>query len=838
MDLSSKVELGDFLNDPKIILFYLNENKNNVEKTQSQTPGEPIRGLHSPFYDDEHPSFALYFDNETQKVLFKDYGTPPLESIKNGLKTKGDLIAFIENIILVKKISLANILEKVYYKAKGRSRNYTDITIQDIETYQYQEYEKRNKGAITHSILSSSPIGQEGLPYFGILSSAITNSFLSSSNKPDGTICATQAIKKVYMYAVTTPNKKQKKLVRKIITPKSPTFLFIGKNAYTYKEETPNNETDRYIKASAPEMLYTPEAKEKRWVIVNTTRNNFFAYVAGIPGYYYSKNRRWMYSEYYYRATPENILEYPVPTAEKILLVEGAKDWLVLNYLKVNNPEKLPCYIGWIAGNGAAKSLSRLHPHIKANITVITDADRVKNDGATASSLTLNIDGISETTLPYKLFNHPGVDIVDNKIQYTQQSGDTVHLKDLSDIITYIPGNIETVVEYFNSVAENSYNIQRLSTFGEGMRALYSPEETQVPYLVDLHTLPIISPNTLTLLHGTKGSGKSKLLENWITSIIQGNIHPQKQEGESFSPEDETPQQPPYFYTPEGYYNTDTSLHVLYIDTERSYNSELALPFNNIIANIAKHPVTVNQYFSAHGENEKTVQELIGKRDIQGFMATDYFKRIREFVCFDERYFTLESYSKLAFSPAHQKQKQLVEHIAQFREHIGSAPLIVFIDIATDFIGNENNIEESKRFAEFITKLSNTNNTAVVCTAHTVHSQNSPSKATGHLGSALARKATTVIELTDPGTIDINLDVRRSLQTKIREDSLFTLFTKKYKTSMGVLTYKNIRSHTSLHGTGFGDSLRTVLLMDYTPNPLTHGYINNFAFSSQHSHFD
>ena len=72
-------------------------------------------------------------------------------------------------------------------------------------------------------------------------------------------------------------------------------------------------------------------------------------------------------------------------------------------------------------------------------------------------------------------------------------------------------------------------------------------------------------------------------------------------------------------------------------------------------------------------------------------------------------------------------------------------PLFVVLDIATDFINDFNNSQQSMEFSDFLNEMINTNNMTFLCIIH--ENPNSFGKARGHLGTELINKASTVFQI-------------------------------------------------------------------------------------------
>lgn len=69
---------------------------------------------------------------------------------------------------------------------------------------------------------------------------------------------------------------------------------------------------------------------------------------------------------------------------------------------------------------------------------------------------------------------------------------------------------------------------------------------------------------------------------------------------------------------------------------------------------------------------------------------------------------------------------------------------VLAIDVITDFVNDPNDLRETKAVADKLQAIAKKNNIVIVCT---IHENKDNSHATGHLGSALMKKAETVLSL-------------------------------------------------------------------------------------------
>jgi energy-coupling factor transporter ATP-binding protein EcfA2 len=101
-------------------------------------------------------------------------------------------------------------------------------------------------------------------------------------------------------------------------------------------------------------------------------------------------------------------------------------------------------------------------------------------------------------------------------------------------------------------------------------------------------------------------------------------------------------------------------------------------------------------------------------------------------------------YTSFITTPREERINTLKAYILYLRATY-NAPLFVVLDIATDFINDFNNSQQSMEFSDFLNEMINTNNMTFLCIIH--ENPNSFGKARGHLGTELINKASTVFQI-------------------------------------------------------------------------------------------
>jgi hypothetical protein len=94
------------------------------------------------------------------------------------------------------------------------------------------------------------------------------------------------------------------------------------------------------------------------------------------------------------------------------------------------------------------------------------------------------------------------------------------------------------------------------------------------------------------------------------------------------------------------------------------------------------------------------------------------------------------------------KREERIDTLKECILHLRNSydtPLFVVLDIATDFINDFNNSQQSMEFSDFLNEMINTNNMTFLCIIH--ENPNSFGKARGHLGTELINKASTVFQI-------------------------------------------------------------------------------------------
>ncbi len=102
-------------------------------------------------------------------------------------------------------------------------------------------------------------------------------------------------------------------------------------------------------------------------------------------------------------------------------------------------------------------------------------------------------------------------------------------------------------------------------------------------------------------------------------------------------------------------------------------------------------------------------------------------------------------YTSFITTPREERISTLKAYILHLRIAFNNKPLFVVLDIATDFINDFNNSQQSMEFSDFLNEMINTNNMTFLCIIH--ENPNSFGKARGHLGTELINKASTVFQI-------------------------------------------------------------------------------------------
>lgn len=110
-------------------------------------------------------------------------------------------------------------------------------------------------------------------------------------------------------------------------------------------------------------------------------------------------------------------------------------------------------------------------------------------------------------------------------------------------------------------------------------------------------------------------------------------------------------------------------------------------------------------------------------------------------------------------SRTYDERLDIIEYILKYNSNIG----VLVIDGVADLVSDVNNIDESNKVVQKIMKWTEDYNVHIITVIHTNHNTNKP---TGHLGSALEKKAETQIQLEkdedNPAIIKVRCKASRS----------------------------------------------------------------------------
>lgn len=94
--------------------------------------------------------------------------------------------------------------------------------------------------------------------------------------------------------------------------------------------------------------------------------------------------------------------------------------------------------------------------------------------------------------------------------------------------------------------------------------------------------------------------------------------------------------------------------------------------------------------------------------------------------------------------PRNERIEALKDYVLNLRK-IYDAPLFVVLDIATDFINDFNNSQQSMEFIDFLNEMINNNDITFLCIIH--ENPNMLAKPRGHLGTELINKSSTAFQI-------------------------------------------------------------------------------------------
>ena len=146
------------------------------------------------------------------------------------------------------------------------------------------------------------------------------------------------------------------------------------------------------------------------------------------------------------------------------------------------------------------------------------------------------------------------------------------------------------------------------------------------------------------------------------------------------------------------------------------------------------------------GNSKRFVGKIKGHRDgkclyhfdtEQGrFHAQRTFRRVLDMCDLEDQCYNTYGLRSLS----HDERLDLIEHILKYSNDVG----VLVIDGVADLVSDVNNIEESNKVVGKIMKWTEEYQCHIITVIHTNHNTNKP---TGHLGSALEKKAETQIQL-------------------------------------------------------------------------------------------
>ena len=203
------------------------------------------------------------------------------------------------------------------------------------------------------------------------------------------------------------------------------------------------------------------------------------------------------------------------------------------------------------------------------------------------------------------------------------------------------------------------------------------------------------------------------------------------------------------------------------------------------------------------GDSKRFVGKIKGHRDgkclyhfdtEQGrFHAQRTFRRVLDMCKLEQQCFNTYGLRSLMYD----ERLDLIEHVLKYSNDVG----VLVIDGVADLVSDVNNIEESNKVVGKIMKWTEEYQCHIITVIHTNHNTNKP---TGHLGSALEKKAETQIQLekdeSDESIIKVKCKASRS---KSFDD--FSFFVNDYgypevtEQELEVLDYIGKSKHTTGH---------------------------------------
>jgi len=203
------------------------------------------------------------------------------------------------------------------------------------------------------------------------------------------------------------------------------------------------------------------------------------------------------------------------------------------------------------------------------------------------------------------------------------------------------------------------------------------------------------------------------------------------------------------------------------------------------------------------GDSKRFVGKIKGHRDSkclyhfdteQGrFHAQRTFRRVLDMCKLEQQCFNTYGLRSLMYD----ERLDLIEHVLKYSNDVG----VLVIDGVADLVSDVNNIEESNKVVGKIMKWTEEYQCHIITVIHTNHNSNKP---TGHLGSALEKKAETQIQLEKDESDDSIIKVKcKASRSKSFDD--FSFFVNDYgypevtEQELEVLDYIGKSKHTTGH---------------------------------------
>jgi hypothetical protein len=203
------------------------------------------------------------------------------------------------------------------------------------------------------------------------------------------------------------------------------------------------------------------------------------------------------------------------------------------------------------------------------------------------------------------------------------------------------------------------------------------------------------------------------------------------------------------------------------------------------------------------GDSKRFVGKIKGHRDgkclyhfdtEQGrFHAQRTFRRVLDMCKLEQQCFNTYGLRSLMYD----ERLDLIEHVLKYSNDVG----VLVIDGVADLVSDVNNIEESNKVVGKIMKWTEEYQCHIITVIHTNYNSNKP---TGHLGSALEKKAETQIQLEKDESDESIIKVRcKASRSKSFDD--FSFYVNDYgypevtEQELEVLDYIGKGKHTTGH---------------------------------------